>query len=264
MTNQNLDTIIRELNTIDPSLESQEADMRALIVALIESRPDTLVDHAFIRRLRSELLSRAVTSATTRTRHGVSWWMLGLAPFAAVVLLLVIILPQLATEQSKPQIPAVMPVPSGATNLAEPATQQTELQTIPNTLAPDGAATLAQEISSNSINVSTQKPGAIVIVDFVAFERSSYVAIHEDTGGKFGAIIGTSGELPAGRSEHVAIMLDRATSDGETLYAALYASNEDGVFNTRTDLPIRDAITKDPMYIVFVVSPDATEGEMSR
>lgn len=228
--NHNIETIIEELYNIDPTLKAHESELRALVVALVDSKPDVSVDDTFARELRARLLARDASSVhlvRESLGHNFSWWAFRLVPFGMVALLLFFV--------QKPQ-------PQNSEN----------------------GVMMMQKIAGNSLNVVTQKPGSQVAVDFVQLERGGYVVVREDKGGVMGEILGVSRLVEAGRTEGFSVPLSRPLRDGEMMYAALYADDGDGVFNTSKDSPVLDSMLGVPMYMSFSISLSAMDGGVSR
>lgn len=221
-----IEHILNELYAIDPSLKGREQQVRSLVVALIESRPNISIDNSFVKNLRAELLLRPVPTPQSSSWlvHDFSWWVLRLVPIGAVALLLLMVVP-------KSQVPTAPSV---------------EINTM----------SMTQKMSGNSLNVSAQKIGNRIVVDYVSFEQPGFVAVQEDIGGSPGKILGVSKIVHKGRSEGVEVLLSRKTVEGETLYATLYADNGDGIFAAPTDGPVLDSVTGVPMYMLFTVSSD--------
>ena len=94
----------------------------------------------------------------------------------------------------------------------------------------------------NNITIDDQLFGNTVEVNSLDLSKDSWVAIHEDSDGKPGNIIG-AGWFPMGVSSGI-IELQRATVDGGTYYAMLHSDNqprgEDGhkVFDSKIDVPM--------------------------
>jgi len=95
-------------------------------------------------------------------------------------------------------------------------------------------------VGNNAIFVSDAKPATRVKIGFAILAGGGYVVIHEESGGKPGAIVGNSNTLPQGERRDFEATLSRESVDGETLYAMLHSDNGDGAFNAADDPPIRD------------------------
>ncbi len=115
-------------------------------------------------------------------------------------------------------------------------------------------------ISNSAIYVAEQTPGTNVSVSIVRLEKPGFVIIHEDAAGAPGKILGVSDLLPAGETENLPpIMLSRATTDEETIYAMLHFDNGDGQFDAADDKPALDSVDGAPMMTIVTVSKDAAE-----
>jgi len=64
--NKNIDDILRELVTIEPSFAQYEGEMRTLISELLAKKPDTRLDEQFVTRLRAQLIGRPTPSSFSR------------------------------------------------------------------------------------------------------------------------------------------------------------------------------------------------------
>ncbi len=61
-----LRTILDELYLIDPSLREHEQEVVSVLERMISARPDTKCDENFVKRVRSELMSRAAVSVAAK------------------------------------------------------------------------------------------------------------------------------------------------------------------------------------------------------
>lgn len=111
-------------------------------------------------------------------------------------------------------------------------------------------------IGNDAIYVPDQKPGKTVEIHTVVMSDKGFVAIHQDSNGKPGAIIGTSKLLPMAGSEGVVITLSRETRNQEVLFAVLHKDDGDGVFNATKDLIVRDDADAEVM-IRFTIDVNA-------
>lgn len=115
-------------------------------------------------------------------------------------------------------------------------------------------------ISNSAIYVAEQTPGPSVSVSIARLEEPGFVVIHEDTAGAAGKILGASSLLPAGETKNLPpIMLFRATTDGETVYAMLHLDNGDNWFDAAKDKPALDSVSGTPVMMAVTISKDAAE-----
>jgi hypothetical protein len=93
--------------------------------------------------------------------------------------------------------------------------------------------------SVNRVVISDQFPGNIVYVSSVQLAAPGFVAIHKDSNGTPGDIIGyqyfDKGINPG------KITLTSPTVEGGIYYAMLHSDDGDKIFNATKDLPIKDA-----------------------
>lgn len=259
-----IEKIINDLYALDPSLRERDKDIRAIVVLLIESQPTVSADEAFVRNLRLRLLS--LSSGAGRKIPGFSWWALRLAPLGAIAILLLVFFPELTkpVPYGTPLTPAPsaiplaleMPTPESARSLSDEKTESPGVLSVPEA-APKSLTMMA--VSANFVNVSSQKPGSAVTIDFVEIEKPGFVVIRADKSGALGEILGESALLPAERSEKIRIDLFRPMREGETLRAALYADDGDDIFDASKDGPFLDAVTNSPIYMVFTVTIASSE-----
>lgn len=120
----------------------------------------------------------------------------------------------------------------------------------------DGSSPLVLA-GQNTIAIDDQLFGDSVVVKSINLTADSWVAIHEDIGGKPGNILGAAW-FPQGTSSG-AIELQRPTVDGVTYYAMLHADKqvrgEDGhkIFDYKVDTPMTDE-TGSPLMIKFMTT----------
>ena len=96
------------------------------------------------------------------------------------------------------------------------------------------------ENTNNAIAVTDYTPGNVAIIDLVALDEPGFANVHEDNNGKPGEVLGVSEFFEPGEYESVGIELDRASEEGETLYAMVYHDDGDGEFLVGEDLPATD------------------------
>lgn len=233
--NKKLEITIKELYALDPSLKQHEDNLYNIVTTLVDTMPDINIDENFVKKLRLELLTKSELSISSpendlQSRHKKEFfgWVLPLIPIGVAALLMLIFIPQFSN------------------------------------LKPNNGPNIAQNISGNSLNIASQKPSNNVIVDFVDLEKNSFIAIHEDANNSIGTILGASSMLSPGRTENINIALLKNTTNGEVLYAAIYADNGDGLFDINKDNPVLDPIIGVPMYMVFTISSDANSENISQ
>lgn len=94
---------------------------------------------------------------------------------------------------------------------------------------------------SSSIETESQIAGSTVLVKSVVFQAAGFVAIHKDTDGAPGPVVGVSALLTIGSHSAVTIAVDPALEEGKKYYAMLHSDDGDGVYR----FPGADAPTKD-------------------
>ena len=99
------------------------------------------------------------------------------------------------------------------------------------------APPVAPKIEQSSITAENQKAGERVNIASVQLAVPAFVVIHEDAGGKPGAVIAKSELFKAGVYT-VTVTLNRPSKAGEKLYAMLHGAN---------DVPLKDGKGIDAM-----------------
>jgi len=92
----------------------------------------------------------------------------------------------------------------------------------------------------NALDVSDQPAGQSVSMALTVLNEQGWVAIHEDTNGEPGRILGAT-LVFAGERNNVVVDLLRATKKGQTYYAMLHNDDGDKSFDIAKDLPIKDS-----------------------
>ncbi len=112
-------------------------------------------------------------------------------------------------------------------------------------------------IGRNAIYVADQAPSGQIAIGFVVLEKPGFVVIHEEKGGKPGAILGVSNLIGSGETNNFPpILLSRTARDGETLFAMLHRDDGDSAFNPAKDAPVRDA-GGEPLMMQFLIDREA-------
>lgn len=93
---------------------------------------------------------------------------------------------------------------------------------------------------TNTLDVADQTSGMLVTISTVTLNEQGWVAIHEDSDGNPGRILGAA-LVFAGERNNVPVELLRATEAGKTYYAMLHADDGDKSFDIGKDLPIKDS-----------------------
>ena len=107
----------------------------------------------------------------------------------------------------------------------------------------------------NAVVVLDQRPGSTITVAEADLAAPGYVVIHEEANGAAGAILGASALLGAGVNRNVPVKLERASRDGETLYAMLHAKGSGASFNAE-DAPVQSSLGG-PLMGSFEISSSA-------
>lgn len=115
----------------------------------------------------------------------------------------------------------------------------------------------------NAIYVTDQAPGETLTINFASLEAPGFVVIHESTADQPGVVLGASALVGVGETSNLGpITLNRATKQGETLFAMIHLDNGDGKFDLAMDPPAFDKIGNEPVTMIFQVNTtdlEATE-----
>lgn len=258
-----IEKILNDLYSLDPSLRERGGDIRALVVSLIEAKPPVAIDEAFVKGLRLRLLSLSSPAKPLET-HDFSWWAFRLAPLGAIAILILVFLPELTkpTPFASVSAPEVTPTsaPSDEVVVSDVITPEKDERSLKPAVSPpksEEKLLTMMSASANVINISSKKPGVTVSVDRVELVSSGFVVIR--SGNQTGEIIGSSDLIPAGTSGNVPVNLSRSMREGEALYATLHVDDGDESFNSLKDALVLDSVTGEPMYVVFSVTASAPE-----
>lgn len=157
---------------------------------------------------------------------------------------------------------------SGDRNVPEPeAGERNPYETAgENGKQPDRSAgaetSLGMYAEENALVPADQKPGAYVSINRMLLKQAGYAVVHEDAGGKPGAILGASLYHDAGEHSGVRVKLTRASRDGETLHVMIHAeTNGDMNFDSKVDKPVESALGG-PIVANFKIDAKATPVEV--
>ncbi len=211
---QSVEKIIGELYEIDPTLREREADIRALVTVLTESKPALVVNAVFLEKLRTDLLWRVEGSRRAKKTRVVSpflWWLVRLAPLGAFAVLMFMLYPQ-HTES-----PTTAPIYIDTYERTQPESADTD-QTFKSMIA-EPAANEGQ----------MQSP---FVLESVTLPRSGF-AVFETLSGE---VVGVSKLLPPGTTVGVYISLTRSIGINDSFSTVLYLDNGDGVYTEKDSL----------------------------
>lgn len=105
---------------------------------------------------------------------------------------------------------------------------------------PVGASGQFAKLANNALVVLEQRLTDEVSVNAINMEKSGFVIIYRDAGGKPGAIIGVSKWFPAGQYADESIGLTESMMDGVNYYAGLFADDGNGIFDPEEDRPVEN------------------------
>lgn len=248
---EQLETLVRDVLALDPDLVEKETEVRALIVALADTKPHIIPDEAFVRSLRDQLLSSA---ADTKPKlvPGLPLWMVYVAPVGAVAVLVLMLLPGQPVEAPTME----EGVEIGATHLVPDADAPREKRSGAPT---DEAVSTFSQLALPTDPVDTfalapQEDGRAVVVEFAAVLAPSYLVVHSiNPDGTPGEIMGVSELLTPDNFAPTTIVVTPGLV-ADTLYTAiLYRDNGDQVFTVGKDQVVYDGTGEIPQQQVFSI-----------
>jgi len=189
-----------------------DTDIRALVLALIESKPEVAINTAFITDFRKELLFRAHGSARARrvsTPSPFTWWLFRLAPLGAFAVIMLMMLPH---EDGTPQS---IPPYFESYNQIDTGTYDSTLKTVPS--------------NAELERVSIQNP---VILQSVVLPKSGFVVLKTERG----EVLGVSKLLPPGTTVGVYVNLIRIPDSSEPYVTSYYIDDGDGIYTEKDTL----------------------------
>ncbi len=251
-----LELIIEDLYSLDPSLREKDGEIRALLQAVVASKPVVEIDEKFVRNLRHDLLEAKTISQTKAKATPSPWWMVYGAPVGVFAVLVLMLLPRTAhlpSEAPTSGSDGVMQEEMFYDSAEAPAMNKRSIQ------MSDPSATMMMNGAESSFEIDSQLPGDVVLVNFLSLSEAGFIVVQEYLPEGPGEVLGTSPLLTTGLLEQFEISLDVATKPGQTLYAVLYLDNGDGVFSPDSDLLVYVNYTGDPLYQIFSVLSEASE-----
>ena len=90
----------------------------------------------------------------------------------------------------------------------------------------------------NMVTVEGQDAGNMIFISLVSLSRGAWVAIHEDTGGEPGNILGARYFLGGKTAGTVELL--RGTLPGNVYYVIVHEDDGDREFDFRNDAPLQD------------------------
>lgn len=91
--------------------------------------------------------------------------------------------------------------------------------------------------SAEEFTISTQIPGPVAIVDNLQMKQDGWIAVHDDTNGQPGKILGAN-YYKIGTYQNAKIPLLRSMEDGQSYILVLHTDNGDGYFDYKIDIPL--------------------------
>ena len=261
-----LELIIKDIYTLDPSLVERDGEVRALVSAFSERKPEVLIDAAFVQSLRADLLTvipvaPVLQSAPTRS----PWWMIYGAPVGVLALLLFMLVPK-ATPVVENKVLESIPVPTMEADMYMESEAEVMDMKRSMPVEQEGATMMMEAdtmmmdapVASDTFQVSYQEPGRFVLVDFVTLSEASFIVIQTSTSEGPGEVLGMSPLLAAGEAQQLEIKLTESMDADQTFYAVLYKDDGDGLFSLTADFLVYDQ-SGAPLVLLFSTIPKPLE-----
>lgn len=264
----NLESIIKDLYELDPTLRSEDKAVRELVASLLASKPVVLPDQTFVADLRSKLMV-ANSTKPVNTRSVLSPWFMYFVPVGVVAILVFMMVPRPLSHQAvptqlyevdetteiEPEYTADEPVMNSddavdakRSFVAPEATPAVELRTMEMAMP-------AQDLDlGETFSIPTQAPGNVVVVDFASFTEQTFLVIQKDRQGTPGEVIGVS-QVLNGQLEGIEIALMQKLLKDETYFATAYRDNGDGIYTPSKDSLVYDASGTLPLQQMFSTLP---------
>ncbi len=268
MSNEYVDSIVRELIELDPSLSEREADLHAILTFFITKKPDITIDSTFVATLRTRLITTKKPISSPYTKF--NWWVLRLAPIGAVALLLLVLAPERIHHLDEQLMPVMETTPVDSDEFKNNSFTHDQ-DSVPQAKSAPESVENANADGNNMLRMNTmggdtdytpppnrfeigqQQPGVSVILKSVTLTQPGFVIIHTFNQDGVGPVVGVSPLLSGGTTAGVPIYLRGVTHRSEMYYVGLYRDNGNGVFSLSDDTPIIDPNYGVPYSTTFTV-----------
>ena len=140
-----------------------------------------------------------------------------------------------------------------STRNIEPQTTTPEISTEESQMPSEDSLTnesVTEAEESESVSVSDQAAGDMVIGVDATLETDGWIVVHEEQDGRIGNALGAV-RRDVGTHENVSIPLLRGTTIGSRYWIVLYSDDGDRQFNLETDFALRDT-QGDPIISSFM------------
>ncbi len=246
MDTERLNAIVQEVIELDPTLQSEEAHLRAYMKELDIVKPHVVIDETFVARLRNELI--AIPRSVPSPYMNIGWWAFRLAPIGIVALLVLMLMPPAQT----PYIQQPVDTPETRDDVQMLDVDMGGAESAPSmygfggdtanetTMQPEAMhqKSMMMPASSETFVVEPQVVGVSVRIKSITAQESGFVVIYTYQNGE--AIIGVSPLLQVGTTENLPIYLQTRTVAGGEYSAIFHRDNGDRVFTEGVDTPVYD------------------------
>ncbi len=248
MDTERLNTVVREVIELDPSLKPEEAHLRAYMAKFEEAKPNVVIDEVFVQNLRRKLI--ATPRPTPSPYMNVGWWAVRLVPLGVVALMVLTLMPQTPAPYIEESVS--LPTTEDDARILEvemgdaPATQSSEMygfggsatdetQSQPETM---NQKTMMAPAPSSAFIVEPQAPGVRVRINSITVEEHGFVVVYGYERGE--EILGVSPFIQTGTTENLPISMRTRTVAGGMYRAVFHRDNGDRIFTQENDFPAFD------------------------
>jgi len=251
-----LEQILADIYTLDPSLKESDADVRLLVTALLEAKPQIAPSESFVRELRVKLQTVPVTIAAPKPI--LSPWVMYLTPVGLMAVLVLVLVPDylsaptLEYDSTPTSLEGGVFMESMDTYDAKRSGGSEESDV---SIMQMNTMMMAPE---DSISISTQPPGNIAFVDYVSLTSPGFIVIKSSLNGEPGEVLGVSIYLKEGMTEQIQIVLQKPMGIDQTFFAMVYQDDGDARFDLGNDTLLFDASGTMPLQQMFSTLPLVT------
>jgi hypothetical protein len=247
MDSARINTIVKEIIELEPSLREHEAYLKTIIADMERVRPTAPLDATFRAALRTKI--SGMRPPMPSPYANMSWWALRLAPVGAIALLLLIMLPSTQSPTELVEVPEasdprILNIEIGGT-IDTSAERGYGLggggEADMSVSAPSMSAKTESMVANQSVRTFTippQRPGPSIRLDTLTVPAPSFLVVYEGTLGAE-RVIGASPLLHTGTAENLSISLKSPTDPAGNYRVALFHDDGDQVFTLR-DAPAYD------------------------
>ena len=253
-----LEHILADIYTLDPSLKENEGEVRVLVSALIEAKPDVVPSEIFVQELRTKLQTGVVSHVAHKPV--LSPWIMYLTPVGIMAILVLMLVPEYLTAPTHDDTGIVLPMmleESAGTQSTESLEMGDMKRSAPvqELYTPTLMQDSSMESQESTLFIPTQPVGNTVFVEYVSLSQSGFVVIETSEDGQPGKVVGVSILLAPGYTSLLQIPLFTPMGIDQTFFATVYLDNGDGRFTPGVDTPHYDSSGTLPLQQMFSTMP---------